>query len=279
MSAAPLPRPEVVSGDPVEPARNDADGWALLDGLRRKLDDQAAQSRRTHDQVQQLTESIGALVAAQRKRSRWLNLNSFGAYLLFTLLCGTAAVAMYASRADELIDARDRAIVDRDAAVHRADAADARLAARDAAAARAAIDARAAEDPVAKRELRVEAAITAFKAQRYGEARAPLEAALAADPAGVRAPSLHYYLGVIALGDGRLDEAIAQLDAAITGGVGEDDARYQLAVALDRNGELAKARVEYDKFATAHPQMQLATFAMRRSATIARTVPAAPARP
>ena len=83
MTAAPRPDPD--SPDPAE-----AEGWALLDGLRRRLDDQGAQARKTATQVQQLADSIAALVSAQRRRTRWLNLNSFVAYLIFTLLLGVA---------------------------------------------------------------------------------------------------------------------------------------------------------------------------------------------
>src|SRR5438067_11900570 len=112
MSVVPL-RPD--NPEPaVAPAPTDADGWALLDALRRKLDDQAGQGRRTHAQVQQLADSIAALVELQRKRSRWLNLNSFVAYVLFTILCGTAASALYAHRAGELVDKLDKALDDRD---------------------------------------------------------------------------------------------------------------------------------------------------------------------
>jgi len=101
-AAAPLPTPD---GDPSSPD----DGWALLDALRRKLDDQAAQTRRTQDQVTQLAESIAALVSAGRRRSRWLNLNSFVAYLIFTVLLGAGTLVLYRNRADELVEARDRA--------------------------------------------------------------------------------------------------------------------------------------------------------------------------
>src|SRR5205814_2129231 len=126
MSVVPL-RPD--TPEPVPPT--DADGWALLDALRRKLDDQAAQGRRTHDQVQQLAESIAALVQLQRKRSRWLNLNSFVAYVLFTILCGAVAFAMYARRAGELGGERDKALADRDAKQAQLDDATAKLAARE----------------------------------------------------------------------------------------------------------------------------------------------------
>ena len=81
MSAAPLPTPDPEPappyGDPrreetpalrtPEPAATDADGWALLEALRRRLDDQSAQGRKTQLHVTQLADSIGALVESQRR--------------------------------------------------------------------------------------------------------------------------------------------------------------------------------------------------------------------
>ena len=133
MTTAPRPQTDV---EPVqEPA--DAEGWALLDGLRRRLDDQATQTRKNGAQVAQLAESIAALVEVQRKRSRWLNLNSFVAYVMFTLLCGGAFYYLYQNRARALVEAADRATTERDAAVRRADDATAKTAGRDAADAKA----------------------------------------------------------------------------------------------------------------------------------------------
>ena len=60
MSAA--PRPQTDDGEPADRRRPDADGWALLDGLRRQLDDQAAQTPQDAAQVTQLADSIAALV-------------------------------------------------------------------------------------------------------------------------------------------------------------------------------------------------------------------------
>src|SRR5262252_8260002 len=118
-AAAPLPKPDepgTDAGPDGGRSRGEDDGWALLDALRRKLDDQAAQTRRTQDQVTQLAESIAALVAAGRRRSRWLNLNSFVAYLIFTVLLGAGSLFLYRSRADELVEAREHAIGERDTA-------------------------------------------------------------------------------------------------------------------------------------------------------------------
>jgi hypothetical protein len=103
---------------------------------------------------------------------------------------------------------------------------------------------------------------------------APLESALAVEPSGPRVPQMKYYLGVAFAKAGDLDKAIAMLGPAADGD--QEDARFQLASALDRKGELVKARAEYDRFATAHPQSPLAVFAMRRSATLAHPVAPAP---
>ena len=79
----------------------------------------------------QLAESIGALVEHQRRRTRGLNLNSFVAYLIFTLLCGAGFYFLYTTRASELVDSRATARRERDAAVRRADEATAKLTARE----------------------------------------------------------------------------------------------------------------------------------------------------
>src|SRR5690606_5679956 len=105
----------------------------------------------------------------------------------------------------------------------------------------------------------------AFKAGRHADVIAPLEAALVGEPAGGRAASVRYFLGVAYAKAGELDKAIPHLQAAVAANVEHADARFQLASALDRSGQYARARAEYDRFATAHPQSQLAVFAMRRS--------------
>ena len=299
MAAAPAPKPD----EPADPG-SDAEGWVLLENLRRRLEDQAAQGRRTQAQVTQLAESIAALVAEQRRRSLWLNVNSFVAYLVFTVLCAAGCYLLYRSRVHEVTVVRDQAIGERDAAVRRADDAAARATAREAAdtkawevyelfeggqrsdavsrlaalrdqplskTARAMLAARARDSQAVESDAALKAARAAVKAGRPAEAIKPVEAALQAEPSSPRAAQLHYYLG---LGYARsdLDKAIAHLQAAIAGNVEQDDARFQLASALDRSGAYAQARAEYDRFATAHPQSQLAVFAMRRSATLARVV-------
>lgn len=296
--------------DPVEPAAapepvavaSDADGFALLEALRRKLDDQASQGRKTQQQVTQLAESIGSLVEVQRRRSRSLNLNSFVAYVIFTVLCGAGSMLLYRSRASELGAARARAEAERDVATKRAAASDEQLAARAAAEAgawsvyellengkradavatltalaaaplsrteRAVLAARAHATAVQAVDTALTAATSAFKAGRHGDVIAPLEAALAADPKGPRTPAVHYFLGVAYAKAGQLPRAVPHLQAAVDD-TEHADARFQLASALDRSGAYAAARTEYDRFATAQPQSPFAAFAMRRSATLAR---------
>jgi len=307
MSVASLPTPDPEPGP--EPAATDADGWALLEALRRRLDDQSAQGRKTQLQVTQLTESIGALVESQRRREKSLNLNSFVAYLIFTILVGAGFYLLYRSRATELVDARDSAQRERDLAGRRADDATAKLAAREQAdgrawevyqlleagkradavgklstlaelplsrTERAVLAARAHETQVMEVDAALKSAAAAFKAGRFGDVIAPLEAALVGEPAGARSSSMHYYLGVAYAKANDLVKAINHLQVAIVADGDHDDARFQLASALDRSGQYGRARAEYDRFATAHPQSSLAVFAMRRSGTLARMPAVAP---
>ena len=299
-----VPKP----AEPVEPS-SDADGWALLEAMRRRLDEQVTQSRKTQVQVTQLADSIAALVAQQRRRALWLNVNSFVAYVMFTILCGAGCFLLYRSRASELTFARDQAIGERDAAVRRSDEATVRAVAREAAGTkawevyelleagkrgeavakldalrdqpltkteRAVLAARVHETQVMEVDAALKAAAAALKAGRPADVIRPLEAALTAEPPGARAALIHYYLG-IAYAKTELAKAIAHLQAALAGDVEQDDARFQLASVLDRSGAYAQARTEYDRFATAHPQSPLAMFAMRRSATLTRVPAALPA--
>lgn len=308
MSAASRPQTADEQAEPATAAA-DAEGWALLEGLRRRLDEQANQHRKTQTEVRQLTDSIAALVDAQRKRSRWLNVNSFVAYVIFTLLCGGAFFYLYQSRAHALVGERDRQISEHEAAVRRADEAIKKSAARDAADAKAwdaytlleagkrdeaaaklaelanaplsklertVLDARAKQADIMQVDAALKSVSAAFKAGHHADVVAPLEAALSVESTGPRAAKMHYYLGVAYSKSGSLDNAITHLQAAVAGDVDADDARFHLASALDRAGQWGKAKVEYDRFATAHPQSSNAAFAMRRGATLARAPAVAP---
>jgi tetratricopeptide (TPR) repeat protein len=152
--------------------------------------------------------------------------------------------------------------------VKRADEAGARLAAAKAAQANA-----AAASIV---DTTVKTATAALHAGRTNEVIGPLEKALETEAAGARAAEMHYLVGVAYSKGNQLDKAVSHLSAAVSGDVADEDARFQLASALDRAGQWAKARGEYDKFATAHPQSSYAGFATRRSATLARMPASAP---
>ncbi|MFT3699442.1 MAG: hypothetical protein QM831_40210 [Kofleriaceae bacterium] len=307
MSTAPRPKTADETSEPEQPG--EAEGWALLDALRRKLDDQAQQQHKTRAQVQQLADSIGALVAVQRKRSQWINLNSFVAYLMFTLICAGAFYFVYQSRVHEVVSARDHAATDRDAAVNRADEAIQKLAARDAADQQAwdvwqlyetgkkddaskkllalksaplskldheMLAARAKQADMMQVEAAIKAANASMRAGKFGEAVVTLETALNLAGAASRAAELHYMIGLAHVRANEVDKAVPQLEAAVAGDIADEDARFQLASALDRVGQWAKARAEYDRFSTAHPQNSNAVIAQRRSATLARMPAQAP---
>lgn len=258
------------SADPAAAAANgvdaaDAEGWALLEGLRRRLDDLSTQTRKTGAQVTQLADSIAAMVEAQRNRSRWLNINSFVAYVMFTMLCGGAFFFLYQSRTRELVAARDRAAADRDSAVERANAAAAALAARAAAEEKTT---RVAQPDAAYWDPVVKAANASYQAGRYKEVVVALDHALSQNTAPTA--EVHYLMGLAALKSAQIDAAVRHLRAATSSEAAQDDARFHLAAALERAGQSASARMEYDRFVAEHPESPSAAVAQRRSAALAR---------
>ena len=304
MSAAPRPQTEEV-----QPS-GDSEGWALLEGLRRRLDEQANQHRKTQTQVTQLADSIAALVSAQQRRSRWLNINSFVAYLIFTILCGGAFYLLYQSRARELVGDRDRVTGERDSAAQKNKHLTTQISAREVADTKAwdayqlletgnreeaakklaeltgaplskfermVLDTRAKQAEVMQVDASLKGAANAFKAGRHADVVGPLEVALTLETVGPRAALMHYYLGVAYAKGGALDKAIAHLQSAVEGGVEVEDARFHLASALDRAGLWGKARVEYERFATGHPMSSYTAFATRRAGTLSRSPDIAPA--
>lgn len=279
-----------------------------VDALRIRLDDQAAVIRRTHAAVTGLAESLGKVVAGQRRRERGISLNSFVAYMLFTLLLGGGFFVLYSTRAGALVEARDEAVKARDLARGQAQSLETELAARDAAetaaleyyqllrekrhteaVARYADIERLQLTPTeaalftdgiaeAKGELVDAGYLAGLDAYRAGDldtAVSELRTALAYEDAGPRAAQMHYYLGLALHKQGSFEEAVRQLELAIAGRVeqsGGADVRYYLAAALDRLGELEQARVEYDRYASAHPKTPLAVGARRRAAQLSRKV-------
>jgi hypothetical protein len=307
---APLPP------QPTEPARDEVELGAELDNLRRKADEQSALLRKHQAAVTQLADSVAALVALGKQRNRWINLNSFVAYVLFTMLLGGAMFVLYRSRVGELEARRAQAVAERDHAKSAAHAAphddvaaaalyalvkagdDAGLLAREAELATAPLtvtERAMLADAIAAAKARagqgggggggggastgaVDDGLVAWKAGRWAEAAPALERALL-DAPPARAAQLHYHLGVARWKLGEHAAAADQLEQALAGKLDASavDARYLYAASLDRLGSGARARAEYDRFATAHPKSPLAVYARRRSAALARKARAAAA--
>lgn len=288
-----------------------ADGLrAELEALRRRLDDHGTVQRKTQQALSELAESVGKLVISQRRRERWLNVNSFGAYLLFTVVLGGAFLTLYRSRAKDLVHGRNAAVSERDTARSRAGTLEAQLAARDQGSERAfayyqllqggkrveAVSRYGELDPASltpterevfaqghkkAREELVDAGylggLDAAKVGDHTKAIAELKKALAYEEEGPRAAQMRYYLGVALVKTGEAEKARRELELALAGRVeqtGAVDARYWLASALEAMGELDLARTEYDRFASAQPQHPLSVGARRKAMTLAhKTAP------
>lgn len=283
---------------------NDLQGQ--VETLRRRLDDQGTMLRRTHAAVTTLAESLGNMVSGQRQRERRLNLNSFVAYTLFTLLLGGGFFAMYSVRANDLVSARDNAVQERDVARERVTRLEDRISARERAERnayeyyglirdnkRSEAIARYAEieeeqlTPTEKQLFAESVAdarghivdagyLAGLDAYRLGEldtATTELQRALAYEDQGPRAAQMRYYLGMSLYKQDDFENAARQLELAIASRVdqsGVGDARYYLAASLEALGKYAEARIEYDKFASANPNSTLTITARRKSAQLAR---------
>ena len=277
-----------------------------IDALRRRLDEHGTLLRKTQQQVGQLADSVAALVAAQRRRERGVNLNSFIAYLLFTVLLGGGTFLLYRTRASELVGGRNRAIEERDATRKRAAELQESLATRDSAAQRAHAyyqllrDGKRSEaiarygeieqdsltpterELFAEGEKKARAEIVdagyltgldAFRAGASEKAASELKRALAYEEEGPRAAQMRYYLGVSLVKLGDAEGSARELEKALAGRVeqgGAVDARFWLGVAYEKLGQYDQARTQLDKFASAEPMNPLAVAARRRSAALAR---------
>ncbi len=305
MSQAPFPD----SGTPaVEPTMDVVvSGLAgELDVLRRKVDDNGALIRRNQLSLTELAESVGKLVAQQRRRERGFTLNSFVAYFLFTALLGGGFFMLYSSRAGELVKSRNHAVQEADKAEKQLTALLEEIAARDAAAATASAyyqllrdgqrdkaiaqypEVQAAALTPTEREIfaagekraRAEivdagylAGLDAYRAAKLPEAITELKRALGYEEEGPRAALMRYYLGVAQVKTDAAEDGAKQLELALAGRVDEAgivDARFWLATALEKLGKLDEARAEYDKFASANPTSPLSVSARRKSAALAR---------
>lgn len=295
---------------PRDVATSTADLRTELEVVRRRLDDHGTVQRKTQQALNELAESVGKLVESQRRRERWLNVNSFGAYLLFTLVLGGAFLTLYRSRAKELVRGRDAAVGALDDANRKASDLEAQLAARNQGSERAfayykllqdgkrveAVSQYGELDPAsltpterdvfaeghkkAREELVDAGYLGGLDAARSGDnakAITELRKALAYEDEGPRAAQMRYYLGVALVKTGEAEKARHELELALAGRVeqtGAVDARYWLASALEAMGELDLARTEYERFASSQPQHPLSVAARRKAMVLARkTVP------
>jgi TolA-binding protein len=290
-----------------EPVQNELETMRdEVDALRRRLDEQGALIRRTHTAVTSLAESLGKVVSGQHRRERWINLNSFVAYTLFTVLLGGGFFMLYHERADDLLDAREAAVHERDRARSESLSLREELDEREAAQKQAQEyftllrDERRAEAVARYPEIEgirltpteralfaegvkdaraqiVDAGylsgLDAYRAGDMDRAATELRTALAYEDEGPRAAQMRYYLGLSFYKKAEYDSAARQLELSIAGRVDQSgvvDARFYLASALEKSGQLEQARSEFEKFASAHPLHPWAVTARRRSAQLAR---------
>ena len=277
-----------------------------LADLGRRVEEQAVLTRKTQGQLVSLADSVAQVVSRQRRADRRVSLNSFVAYLLFTILLGGGFFVLYQSRIDPYIDQRDQAIAqledaqervaqvegeiknrkDADQAAYefyqlvRANKRDkvvstygqvdqASLTPTERALFADAVD-RARSEIVDAGYL---TGLDAFRRRNYDVAVTELRRGLAYQAEGARAAEMRYHLGVALYKKGDPEEAASVLTLALAGRVeqaGFTDTRFYLAAALEQLGRYAEARTEYDRFASEYPQSPLAPAARHKSAQLAR---------
>lgn len=280
--------------------------------LRRDIAEAHGVANRTLNSVSTLAASLKEVVIRQEKYERGLNLNSFVAYLLFTVLLGGGFYLLYRSRAGQLAAERDAALHKQTEAAEDAAAVRRELAARDEADRKAQafyalikdgkkadaiagwpdlqkeklapVTAQILEEGVARARAEIvdaafAAGVEAAKGEQWKKAATELKRALTYEEEGPRAAQMRYYYGVALTKQGDYPEAGRQLEAALASGVEKNvgpDARYYLAMSLELGKQLDRARSEYLKFADAHPNHQWAMWARHKAAEIARSRVATP---
>lgn len=297
--------PHPGEGQGSEVLRLQGDQQGDLRDLRRENAETHAMATRTHNAVTTLAASIKDVVTRQEKYERGLNLNSFVAYVLFTVLLGGGFFLLYRSRAGRLVMERDQALRERSLALDEAGEVKKKLAARDDAERKARdfwqllssgkkaeaigrypevahepltpVEAQVFQQAVARaRAEMVDAGhaegLEAFRTQQWRRASLALKRALAYEDEGPRAAQMRYSYGVALAKQGDYSEAQRQLELALAGGaertVGQD-ARFVLATSLEMLRQLERAREEFDKFATGHPTHPLSGVARRKSSELA----------
>jgi tetratricopeptide (TPR) repeat protein len=268
---------------------------------RRELGETHAVAMRTHNAVATLAQSVKEVVIRQGRYERGLNLNSFVAYVLYTVLLGGGFYLLYRARAEVLVGERTTAIVRRDEAVAEATAARHEVELREEATRKALefwqlLDQGRRADAIARypevaalkltpteREVfrvgvaraRAElvetgyaAGVEAFRAGQWKKAATELERMLVYEAEGPRAAQARYYRAVSLHKLGDFQDAVRILEQAIADGVERTvtgaDARYFLGAAYEMLRQPEKARAEYTKFSDAQPNHPMYWPARRR---------------
>jgi TolA-binding protein len=273
--------------------------------LRRELAEAHALLARTHQGLGTLATTLREVVARQARYERGLNLNSFIAYLLFTVLLGTGFYLLYRGRMVDLADAQEQAARARTEALAEIESARREVAEREEGARKAAelvglaregrraeliarapelalarlspVEKQAVDDAVARARTEIvdasfTAGLEAARAQQWKKAVPELRRALGYEPEGTRAAQARYQLGVALLKQGNAEEAARELDAALVAGAerGAPELRYHLASALELAKQTERARTEYTRFADTKPMHPWAQLARRKAGILAR---------
>jgi TolA-binding protein len=299
-----------------EPAKaGESAGEAPLGELRelkKEVEGSRALTIKTHNLIGQLSAEIKQVSQRQNRYERGLSLNSFVAYVLFTLLLGGAFALLYRSRASSLVLERDTARQERDAAKEHdrqtESAASARATAQEKArqfyelvASGKKSDVIAQYPDVARLALSpVEAAVfrasfeeakaslttsefnagkDAFANQQWKKAVAAFKRATLYEAPGPRMNEVHYYLGISLYHLGEYQEAASHLDTAqqanIERGIG-GDVDYFLAASYDMLRQLDKAKALYERYFSRHEGTPLSKLARRRLIALSQAKGAAP---
>ena len=295
----------------VEEGRREAEPSELR-LLHREIAEAHAVASRTHNAVAILGASLKEVIARQDRYERGLNLNSFVAYAIFTILLAGGFSLLYRARAGRLVMDRDQATRQRDAAVAEAETVRAKLAVREQAEEKALgfwqlldegkkAEALASYPDVVREPLSVVEALVfqravgraraeivdagfaegleAFRAVQWKRASGALKRALAYEEEGPRAAQIRYYYGVTLHKQGDYAEAARELELSIAGGAERTigpDARFYLASAFELLRQTDRARTEYEKFASTRPTHPFAGVARRKASEISARTAKAP---
>ena len=258
------------SGDPDD--GQEIDLAAELEGLRQQADAHDVMLRKHHAAVAQLADSVGKLVEAQRKRSRSINLNSFVAYVLFTVLLGGGFFALYRERTRGLAPAtKATAVASPKVEVVPVPVLPSPKPAEPAPVVAPVPASAEPPPPPISLDSNFSVGLAAYRVGDLPGARTAFRTFLEDHPDSPQATAAHYYLGMVAIKAGDPDLAALHLRSALKGQLDPSivDARYWLAVAYEKTGDNDHAKLQYDKFAAAYPQNELAATARRKSSSMA----------